>query len=419
VRAGEPDYACCGESLDPASLLAALTADPDATDILPLIGTRSPHVLSPAPVYATRAQLERMRAIVRAVEAVVALPAYRERVLAKAPAIARHDPGGARGGLLGFDFHLRDEEIALIEINTNPGGLMLNVLLARGQRACCEAVRDMLPDAAAITARGRRIAGMFREEWRLAGVPRPLRHVVIVDEDPPAQFLYPEFVLFQRLLQRAGLRVSIANPAALRLENGVLWHAEERVDLVYNRLTDFMLERPASAVLRAAHLAGAALLSPHPRAHALYADKRNLALLGSEAALVEIGVPAELRDLLHSGIPATQVVQAGNAAALWTQRRRLFFKPATGYGSRAVYRGDKLTRRVWQQILAGEYVAQAFAPAGERIVATPGAPAVLKFDVRNYAYGGEVLWVAARLYQGQATNMRTPGGGFAPVYTRG
>jgi len=25
-------------------------------------------------------------------------------------------------------------------------------------------------------------------------------------------------------------------------------------------------------------------------------------------------------------------------------------------------------------------------------------------------------WVAARLYRGQTTNFRTPGGGFAPVY---
>jgi hypothetical protein len=33
---------------------------------------------------------------------------------------------------------------------------------------------------------------------------------------------------------------------------------------------------------------------------------------------------------------------------------------------------------------------------------------VLKFDLRNYAYDGAVLGVAARLYQGQTTNFRTP-----------
>ena len=41
----------------------------------------------------------------------------------------------------------------------------------------------------------------------------------------------------------------------------------------------------------------------------------------------------------------------------------------------------------------------------------------LKLDVRNYVYDGSVQLLAARLYQGQTTNMRTPGGGFAPVLT--
>ena len=51
---------------------------------------------------------------------------------------------------------------------------------------------------------------------------------------------------------------------------------------------------------------------------------------------------------------------------------------------------------------------------GQRVMASD-TPA-LKFDVRDYAYDGAVQWVAARLYQGQTTNFRTPGGGFAPVY---
>lgn len=39
-----------------------------------------------------------------------------------------------------------------------------------------------------------------------------------------------------------------------------------------------------------------------------------------------------------------------------------------------------------------------------------------KLDVRLYTYAGEVLLGVARLYQGQITNFRTPGGGFAPVF---
>jgi hypothetical protein len=42
-------------------------------------------------------------------------------------------------------------------------------------------------------------------------------------------------------------------------------------------------------------------------------------------------------------------------------------------------------------------------------------PQSLKYDVRCYVYDGRIQLVAARLYQGQTTNFRTPGGGFALV----
>ena len=45
-----------------------------------------------------------------------------------------------------------------------------------------------------------------------------------------------------------------------------------------------------------------------------------------------------------------------------------------------------------------------------------GASVTRKTDVRLYVYNGQVLLTAARLYQGQTTNFRTPGGGFAPVF---
>ena len=37
-------------------------------------------------------------------------------------------------------------------------------------------------------------------------------------------------------------------------------------------------------------------------------------------------------------------------------------------------------------------------------------------DLRCYTYAGKIQMMAARLYQGQTTNFRTPGGGFAPVF---
>jgi hypothetical protein len=62
------------------------------------------------------------------------------------------------------------------------------------------------------------------------------------------------------------------------------------------------------------------------------------------------------------------------------------------------------------------YVAQRIAAPGERVICLDGSePQSLKYDVRCYVYDGKVQLVAARLYQGQTTNFRTPGGGFAPV----
>ena len=100
------------------------------------------------------------------------------------------------------------------------------------------------------------------------------------------------------------------------------------------------------------------------------------------------------------------------------RRKSLFFKPVDGFGSKAAYRGDKLTRTTFEHILAHRYVAQTIAPTSfRRIQSADGAEADLRVDVRNYAMHGATWLRAARLYRGQTTNFRTVGGGFAPVLT--
>jgi hypothetical protein len=51
------------------------------------------------------------------------------------------------------------------------------------------------------------------------------------------------------------------------------------------------------------------------------------------------------------------------------------------------------------------------------VIEIAGEPLPLKLDLRSYVYAGRIQLVAARLYQGQTTNFRTAGGGFAPVLT--
>jgi glutathione synthase/RimK-type ligase-like ATP-grasp enzyme len=354
-----------------------------------------------------------MQDVVDAVHAVSRLPGYRERVLSWAPEIARADPGPS-GVFMGFDFHLTGSGPKLIEVNTNAGGAFLNELLATAQLACCREMKQPFRFSPGGSFRDDVIA-MFEAEWRLHGEDRPLRRIAIVDNEPLTQYLYPEFVLAREMLARAGYAVEIAAPEALRFEGGRLLLEKGPVDLVYNRLVDFALEEPRHAALRMAYMSRAAAITPNPHNHALMADKRNLVLLSDPQQLAEIGVEAPLLDALKP-VPKTVVADIANAENLWRERKSLFFKPMRGYGSKAVYRGEKITRGVFGEILRGDYVAQVFAPPSERMMRVEGVSEPRKLDVRLYTYEGRTLLAAARLYQGQATNFRTPGGGFAPVF---
>ncbi|MEO8546688.1 MAG: hypothetical protein ABI434_24090, partial [Burkholderiaceae bacterium] len=377
---------CFCISLDSSLLRQALESEIGEPGLFDLIQQRCPYLFATRPVFLSHDHALRMAHVVQAIESVVALPAYRDEVLAMAPAIARHDPGGAKGVFFGYDFHVTENSFGLIEINTNAGGAMLNAVLARAQLACCAAVDGFLPPPAMADAFEAEIVAMFRNEWARCGHDRALQSIAIVDENPEQQYLYPEFLLFQRLFQRHGLQAVIAGPTEFNLRDGVLWFGDVAIDLVYNRLTDFSLAESASATLREAYLANAMVLTPHPQAHALYADKRNLALLSDATRLQALGVPQATQEVLLAGIPHTEVVGPQHAERLWRERRQLFFKPFAGFGGRAAYRGDKLTQRVWQEILAGRYVAQALVAPGGRAISHAEPAQVLKFDLRDYTY---------------------------------
>lgn len=408
---------CLCFSLDRSALARALEAELGSPALAQQVGERCAGFFAEHPVFVSAAHIQRMARVVQAIEAVVALPAYRQEVLAGAPTAARIGHPGPQSAFFGYDFHLDQGVLGLIEINTNAGGAMLNAVLARAQRQCCQAMEGMVPTLASVALFEQRMVDMFRREWRLAGNDRPAASLAIVDRNPEQQYLYPEFLLFQRLFERHGLSTVIADPEELQWRGGRLWHGEVPIDLVYNRLTDFYLEQPESAALRAAHEAQAVVLTPHPRAHALYADKRLLAIFSDDDHLKDLGADVATREVLLAHVPHTEVVRPEHGERLWADRRNLFFKPLTGFGSRAAYRGDKLTKRVWQDILATDYVAQAMVAPGQRLIEEDSVAKNMKFDLRAYAYAGQVQWVAARLYQGQTTNFRTPGGGFAPVYS--
>ena len=361
-------------------------------------------LFSLAELHISPAVLQAMAELIIAIESVVALPAYQQRVLLAAPASAQK-PLAARSVFFGYDFHLAETGPRLIEINTNAGGGLLNtrLLMAHGENEAAQKIEQAFVD-------------MFREEWRLMRGDAPLKRIAIVDEHPANQYLAPEFELFRQLFEANGVACVVADPGEFSRDGNRLLHRGEVIDLVYNRLTDFSLDVAVNATLRAVFDADGVVVTPHPRAHALYADKRNLMLLSDEAALIEIGVPEATRKILLAGIPRTVAVKAEEGERFWAERKRWFFKIATGFGSRAAYRGDKLTKRVFEEIMQGGYIAQEIVPPSEHPVQVGEESQLMKADIRAFVYQGVVQMFVARLYQGQTTNFRTPGGGFAPVF---
>jgi hypothetical protein len=245
-----------------------------------------------------------------------------------------------------------------------------------------------------------------------------LSTLAIVDDEPQSQYLYPEFLLFQQLFERNGIQALVVDPSALEFKANALTLEGRPIDLVYNRLTDFYLEDVRHGPIKDAYESGAVVVTPHPRAHALLASKRTLPLLSNAVFLKSVGAGEGDIATLTRLIPRTFLVE-GAEEKWWTERKHWFFKPLNGYGSRGAYRGDKITRRVFAEVVRGGYVAQEFSPPGERLRTHGDQPLTYKIDIRAYVHEARTQMLAARLYQGQTTNFRTAGGGFAPVFELG
>jgi hypothetical protein len=413
TRSDRLNQGCFCRTLDAAALNTALARELGGEGLPSDLLLSRPSLFSAVPVFLSSADMDELHHVVGAIHEVARNPGYRQAALAWAPAIAQTD-FGPRGALMGFDFHLTDDGPRLIEVNTNAGGAFLNALLGQAQRACCVAagLGVEAAQAAGFEAAARH---MFEQEWRHQRGAGTARRIAIVDDAPLEQYLFPEFLLAKHALEAGGAEMLITDPGELAYRDGRLRVGEAEIDLVYNRLVDFALEEARHAELRRAYLDGAVVLTPNPHAHALYADKRTLVLLSDRPRLAAWGVPEASLEALRS-VPRTLCVTPENADDLWQGRKAWFFKPTRGHGSKGVYRGEKLTTRVWAEIVAGDYVAQAYARPSERLIEIDGHPEIRKVDVRLYAYDGQVLLSAARLYQGQATNFRTPGGGFAPLF---
>ncbi|MCA9509599.1 MAG: hypothetical protein KC560_02770 [Myxococcales bacterium] len=349
--------------------------------------------------------------------------AYRALVAPEAGPVTAHEPGNF-GVFMGYDFHVTPEGPRLIEVNTNAGGALLNGLhtasLVDPERLGCLCAH-LMP----VADLERDIVATFEDEHAAARAaaglaPKRLERVAIVDEVPERQFLAPEFELFRALFARAGIEARIADTRELAPSTGGAGVALDAgrwpVDLVYLRDCDFALASPRARALRDAYLANEVVVTPAPREHFLLADKRRLAVFSSRERLAALGATDDDAGFLAAVVPETTPFEALGAERAWRERRQWVFKPAAAFGSRAVYRGDKLTRAKLAEIAAEPgYVAQRYASPGVVAVDTLEGRRAMKFDVRAYAYRDRVLMLGARIYEGQVTNLRSPGGGFSAI----
>jgi hypothetical protein len=354
---------------------------------------------------------------VRTLFALAHTPAHQAALAASACDVARHEPGNF-GVFMGYDFHVTPAGPRLIEVNTNAGGALLNGLhtasLCDPEKLAC-----LCCDLLSVNDLEREIVETFRAEYGAATgrSGAELARIAIVDDAPAQQFLAPEFELFRALFARAGIEARIADTRELApAPGGGVALGAFRPQLVYLRDTDFALESERARALRAAYLARDVVVTPSPREHFLLADKRRLACFSSRERLVALGVAEDDARFLAEVIPETRLLAELDTEALWRERASWVFKPAAAFGSRAVYRGDKISRKKFAEIAAEPgYVAQRHAPPGLVHVETSEGPREMKFDVRAYAYRDRVLLLGARVYAGQVTNLRSPGGGFSAI----
>ncbi len=303
-----------------------------------------------------------------------------------------------------FDFHLAADGPKLIEVNSNAGGAFLQPLLLDAVSPSRPGPPGFAPETVLLDAFAQLAPG------------RALRRLAIVDEAPETQALFLDMRLAAAALEARGIAVDILDPADLRREAGALLGPNGPIDMVYNRLVDFHLAAPQNAVLRDTWMAGEAVVAPNPDVYRAFADKHLLVALSDPEAVAALAAETGVDPaLILATVPPTELVDGASAERLWAARRDYVFKPADGYASRGVYRGDKISRKKWDEIADAGYLAQRFAAPSQRSLRLAGGIAAHKADIRVWTHGVTPVFAAARLYGGQVTGFRGPGAGFAPI----
>jgi len=163
-------------TLDMQRLQTNLESAASLQGLLDNIMHTRPHLFSGSMVFVSEAIHRQITDVVAAVERIAALPCYQDLALSHATPVARH-AWGPRGACMGYDFHISKNGAQLIEINTNAGGLMLNVALASAHNACGHPLNLSAKDNGESFPSS--LMDMFTAEWHLQRGESPWGHVLI------------------------------------------------------------------------------------------------------------------------------------------------------------------------------------------------------------------------------------------------
>ena len=303
--------------------------------------------------------------------------------------------------LMAYDFHLEKEtqKLKLIEVNTNGSGYLISDLLDQLHLTCPNDL-DQLRKS-------------FIKEWNYFSQSKP-KNVFLIDEDILEQKMHLEFLMFKDWFASWGWNMEIIEAKSLDQKLKRIETHTEVFGLVYNRLVDFYLQK--FPYIKRAFLEQAICLTPHPLEYFLLSEKLRLSKWSDPQFLDSLNVTKKEKELILKTVPHSKVVKNASPAQteeLWKNRKKYFFKPLSGYGGKGVFNGKSMTKKTYLNFFKKPFLIQYIIKPD--IFIDSHAKQKWKYDLRAYTYKGDVQKVTARVYQGQVTNFKTPGSGFAKV----
>ncbi len=365
------------------------------------------YLVSPLELNLPKAALKNASEAIKALYQVSRQPEYRSQ-LETIPGISNH-PGNHHSVLMAYDFHTNEAgDCFLVEVNTNASGFLIASLMEMTHLGIEPSNYEPL----------RRLKGSFENELKLWGKSSTHPLVAISDEDIPQQKMYAEFLMYRDWFARLGWRAELCESKDFLLDGSHLKTASgESVDFVYNRTTDFYFEDPAHVSLREGYIRDLACISPNPREYWLLGDKERLIQFGDSAFLDQARATEEEKAAItRVTIPTFDKSSFASPEEIWHQRKQLFFKPKRSHGGKSVYRGESVSRKVFERLMQEDILIQRYQAAQRMPIDDPRS--VLenwKFDLRFYVYEDQIQLCAARIYQGQVTNFSSSMGGFTLV----